>query len=138
MNRSMNIMAVQRILQEFERESSAMDMKNDIMNDTIEDAIGTEDDALGENIGENEESEAILRQVLDEIGVDISQQVCDCTTDPSSVMYRKTRFLLTILTTHQKWLLAKELPTLWAMRIWHCRNVWTVYARLVEETHRIR
>ncbi|WFD27707.1 ESCRT-III subunit protein did4 [Malassezia nana] len=75
MNRSMNIMAVQRILQEFERESSAMDMKNDIMNDTIEDAIGTEDDALGDNIGENEESEAILRQVLDEIGVDISQQL---------------------------------------------------------------
>jgi len=76
MNRSMNVMAVQRILQEFERESSAMDMKDEIMNDTIEDAIGTEDDALGEGIGESEESDAILREVLDEIGVDLNQQVC--------------------------------------------------------------
>lgn len=76
MNRSMNVMAVQRILQEFERESSAMDMNDEIMNDTIEDAIGTEDDALGEGIGESEESDAILREVLDEIGVDLNQQVC--------------------------------------------------------------
>lgn len=76
MNRSMNVMAVQRILQEFERESSAMDMKDEIMNDTIEDAIGTEEDALGEGIGESEESDAILREVLDEIGVDLNQQVC--------------------------------------------------------------
>ncbi|WFD23425.1 battenin CLN3 protein [Malassezia equina] len=74
MNRSMNVMTVQRILQEFERESSAMDMKDDIMNDTIEDAIGADDDALGDEIGENEESDAILREVLDEIGVNVSQQ----------------------------------------------------------------
>lgn len=75
MNRSMNVMAVQRILQEFERESSAMDMKDEIMNDTIEDAIGADDDAMGDEIGENEESDAILREVLDEIGVNVSQQV---------------------------------------------------------------
>ena len=68
-------MSVQRILQEFERESSSMDMKDEIMNDTIEDAIGTEDDPMGEGIGENEESESILREVLDEIGMDMSQQV---------------------------------------------------------------
>ncbi|WFC96881.1 ESCRT-III subunit protein did4 [Malassezia brasiliensis] len=74
MNRSMNIMAVQRILQEFERETSTMDMKDEMMNDTMEDALGGEEDAMGEGIGEAEESDTILRQVLDEIGVSVNQQ----------------------------------------------------------------
>lgn len=75
MNRSMNIMAVQRILQDFERETSTMDMKDEMMNDTMEDALGGEEDAMGEGIGETEESNTILRQVLDEIGVSVNQQV---------------------------------------------------------------
>lgn len=74
MNRSMNIMSVQRILQEFERESSTMDMKDEMMNDTMEDALG-EEDAMGEGIGEDEESDTILREVLDEIGVSVNQKV---------------------------------------------------------------
>ncbi|KAI3618434.1 hypothetical protein CBS9595_002797 [Malassezia furfur] len=75
MNRSMNIMAVQRILQDFERETSTMDMKDEMMNDTMEDALGGEEDAMGEGIGETEESDTILRQVLDEIGVSVNQQL---------------------------------------------------------------
>lgn len=75
MNKSMNIMAVQKILQEFERESTSMDMKDEIMNDTVEDAIGTQEDEMGEGIGEGEESDAILREVLDEIGLDMHQQL---------------------------------------------------------------
>ncbi|CCU99506.1 unnamed protein product [Malassezia sympodialis ATCC 42132] len=102
MNRSMNVVAVQRILQEFERESSAMDMKDEIMNDTIEDAIGNEDDVLGDAINEDEESDAILREVLDEIGVDLSQKVCDIMTDLSYAMHLKAAFQLTLLTIHQK------------------------------------
>ncbi|WFD30664.1 battenin CLN3 protein [Malassezia sp. CBS 17886] len=78
MNRSMNIMAMQRILQEFERESGAMDMKDEILNDTIEDSMGNaEDDAMGEGIGEGEQSDAILREVLDEIGIDVSQKAAE-------------------------------------------------------------
>ena len=46
----MNIMAVQKILQEFERESTSMDMKDEIMNDTVEDAIGTQEDEMGEGL----------------------------------------------------------------------------------------
>lgn len=75
MNRSMNIMAVQRILQNMERESSMMDMKDDMMNDVMEDALGDENDAMGEGVGESEESDTILREVLDEIGVSLNQQV---------------------------------------------------------------
>lgn len=90
MNRSMNIMAVQRILQDFERETSTMDMKDEMMNDTMEDALGGEEDAMGEGIGETEESDTILRQVLDEIGVSVNQQVC-ARTDASSAMYQAPR-----------------------------------------------
>lgn len=76
MNRSMNIIAVQRILQDFERETNTMDMKDEMMNDTVEDALGNEDDAMGEGVGESEESDTILRQVLDDIGISVNQQVC--------------------------------------------------------------
>lgn len=75
MNKSMNIMSVQKILQEFERESGAMDMKDEIMSDTIEDAIG--EDALDDGATENEESDAILREVLDQIGLDVHHEVRD-------------------------------------------------------------
>ena len=75
MNKSMNIVAVQKILQEFERESGAMDMKDEIMNDTVEDAIGIDDDPMSEGVGEDSESDAILREVFDEIGLNMHQQV---------------------------------------------------------------
>ncbi|PKI84395.1 ESCRT-III subunit protein did4 [Malassezia vespertilionis] len=73
MNRSMNIMSVQRILQEFERESGTMDMKEEMMSDTMEDAFG--EDAMLDGEGEHEESDAILREVLDEIGISVNQQL---------------------------------------------------------------
>ena len=71
MNRSTNIIAVQRILSDFERESSTMDMKDEIMGDAMDGALEEEDGA----VGEGEESDAILKEVLDEIGVDLGQQV---------------------------------------------------------------
>ena len=99
MNRSMNIVAVQRILQEFERESSAMDMKDEMMSDAVDDAMGdAEADEMGEGVGEGEASDAILREVLDEIGVDMSQQVSprppiNRLTHPSSAMRHPERWL---------------------------------------------
>lgn len=43
MNRQLNLPQIQRILQEFEKQSEIMDMKEEIMNDAIDDAM--EDDA---------------------------------------------------------------------------------------------
>lgn len=71
MNRSTNIIAVQRILSDFEHESSTMDMKDEMMGDAMDDALEEEDGA----VAEGEESDAILKEVLDEIGVDLGQQV---------------------------------------------------------------
>lgn len=72
MNRSMNIMGVQRVLQEFERESSTMDMKDEMMNDAMDDTLESAD---ADEMGEGESSDAILHEVLDEIGIDVTQKV---------------------------------------------------------------
>lgn len=71
MNRSMNLPQVQRIMREFERESEVMDMKEEMMSDAVDEAMDDE----GEGLGEEEESDAILKEVLDGIGVDLSQNV---------------------------------------------------------------
>ncbi|KAH9937131.1 uncharacterized protein B0H18DRAFT_969244, partial [Fomitopsis serialis] len=58
-------------MNEFERESATMDMKEEMMSDAVDDVM---DDDLE---GEEEEGDKILKQVLDEIGVDLSQQLSD-------------------------------------------------------------
>lgn len=68
MNRGLNLPAIQRIMNEFERENSMMDMKEDMMSDEV-------DVVMDEDENEEEEGDKILKQVLDEIGVSLSQQV---------------------------------------------------------------
>jgi len=69
MNRQMNLPQIQHIMQEFEKQSEIMDMKEDMMNEVIDDAIGDEDD--------EEETEAVVTQILDELGVQLSSQLGD-------------------------------------------------------------
>lgn len=69
MGRQMNLPQIQRILQEFEKESSTMDMKEEMMSDSIDDVMEDE----GE--GEEEEGDRILDEVLAEIGISVGQQV---------------------------------------------------------------
>ena len=67
MNRQMNLPALQRIAMEFEKENDIMDQRQEMMDDAIDDATGLEDE---------EESEDVVNQVLDEIGIDLGQAVC--------------------------------------------------------------
>ena len=67
MNRSMNLPALQRIAMEFEKENDIMDQRQEMMDDAIDDVTGLEDE---------EEGEEVVREVLDEIGVDLGQAVC--------------------------------------------------------------
>lgn len=69
MNRQMNMPQIARIMQEFEKQSDMMDMKEDMMNEVIDDAMGDED--------EEEESDAIVKQVLDELGVQMNEQLSE-------------------------------------------------------------
>ncbi|KAF8270410.1 Snf7-domain-containing protein [Lactarius quietus] len=74
MNRGLNLPQIQRIMNEFERESATMDMKEEMMSEAVDDVM---DDDLED---EEDESDKILKQVLDEIGVGISQQLADAPT----------------------------------------------------------
>ncbi|KAH9174243.1 vacuolar sorting protein DID4 [Lactarius sanguifluus] len=74
MNRGLNLPQIQRIMNEFERESATMDMKEEMMSDAVDDVM---DDDLED---EEEEGDKILKQVLDEIGVGISQQLAEAPT----------------------------------------------------------
>lgn len=66
MNRQMNLPALQRIAMEFEKENDIMDQRQEMMDDAIDDVTGLEDE---------EDSEEVVNQVLDEIGVDLGQAV---------------------------------------------------------------
>lgn len=70
MNKSMNLPQISKIMRDFEKESEVMDMKEEMMGDAVDDVM---DD--GEELGEEEEGDAILKEVLDEIGVSLGQQV---------------------------------------------------------------
>ena len=69
MNRNMNLPQIQRIMHEFEKESATMDMKEEMMSDAVDDVM---DEGLED---EEEESDKILRQVLDELGVAMAHEV---------------------------------------------------------------
>ncbi|KAJ2933980.1 hypothetical protein H1R20_g3119, partial [Candolleomyces eurysporus] len=74
MNKGLNLPAIQKIMNDFEKESAMMDMKEEMMSDAVDDVM---DDDLEE---EEVESDKILKEVLDEIGVNLSQQLTDAPT----------------------------------------------------------
>lgn len=82
MNKQMNLPQIQRIMQEFEKQSDIMDMKEEMMNDVIDDVIGDEED--------EEESDQVVAQVLDELGVQLNQKLSDIPTANSTLSSTKT------------------------------------------------
>ncbi|XP_006759042.1 PREDICTED: charged multivesicular body protein 2a [Myotis davidii] len=67
MNRQLKLPQIQKIMMEFERQAEIMDMKEEMMNDAIDDAMGDEDD--------EEESDAVVSQVLDELGLSLTDEL---------------------------------------------------------------
>lgn len=65
MNRSMNLPSLQKIAMEFEKENDIMDQRQEMMDDAIDDSMEADED----------ESEEIVNQVFDEIGIDLNQAV---------------------------------------------------------------
>lgn len=66
MNKSMNLLQLQRIAMEFERENDIMEQRQEMMDDAIDDAM---------DVGVEEEGDEVVEQVLEEIGVDLSQSL---------------------------------------------------------------
>lgn len=67
MNRQLNMPQIQKILHEFEKQSEIMDMKEEMINDAMDDAM--------EDEGDEEETDAIVSQVLDELGLQLNDQL---------------------------------------------------------------
>jgi charged multivesicular body protein 2A len=61
MNRQLNLPELQNIMREFERQNERMEMTSEMMGDAVDDAMGGED--------EEEETDDLVSQVLDEIGI---------------------------------------------------------------------
>ena len=78
MNRQMNLPALQRIAMEFEKENDIMDQRQEMMDDAIDDVNGLDED---------EESEEVVNQVLDEIGIDLGQAVSPPSTRERVAVY---------------------------------------------------
>lgn len=69
MNEQLDIPALQKVMTNFMRESEKLGLTEDVMNDAVDDAMGEADD--------EEEEELVIRQVLDEIGIDLSGQLLE-------------------------------------------------------------
>jgi len=95
MNRQMNLPALQRIAMEFEKENDIMDQRQEMMDDAIDDATGMEDE---------EESEDVVNQVLDEIGIDLGQAVC--------AVLQARKLSLTLISLERHRAVCKRLPCL--------------------------
>ena len=65
-------------MNDFERESSTMDMKEEMMSDAVDDAMEDED----EGEGEEAEGDKILKEVLDEIGMGMNDAVSPPPSQP--------------------------------------------------------
>ncbi|XP_065834045.1 charged multivesicular body protein 2a-like [Oscarella lobularis] len=69
MNKQMNLPQIQKIMMEFEKQTEIMDMKEEMMSDAVDDVIGEEED--------EEEGEAIVQQVFDELGLTLTDKLFD-------------------------------------------------------------
>lgn len=67
MNKQLNMPQIQKILSEFEKQSEIMDMKEEMINDVMDDAM--------EDEGDEEETDAVVAQVLDELGLQLGDQL---------------------------------------------------------------
>lgn len=69
MNKKVNMPGLQKIMTEFMKENERADMTAEMIGDTIDDAMEEE--------GSAEQEDMIVRQVLDELGVNLSQELSE-------------------------------------------------------------
>lgn len=72
MNKQLNLPSLTNIMREFERQNEKMESTTETMGDAIDDAMAFE--------GEEEESEELVSQVLDELGCNMDAQLVDAPT----------------------------------------------------------
>lgn len=65
MNRQMNLPQIQRIIQEFQKQTDMVDMKEEMINDVMDDVFEEDTD--------EQESDQIVNKVLDELGIEFNE-----------------------------------------------------------------
>lgn len=65
MNRQMNLPQIQRIIQEFQKQTDMVDMKEEMINDVMDDVFEEDTD--------EQESDQVVNKVLDELGIEMNQ-----------------------------------------------------------------
>lgn len=73
MNRSMNLPQLSRIVQEFEKQNTMMDQKQEFIDEAIDDTMAEEDGELGEE----EQADEMVNKVFEEIGVELNSSLQD-------------------------------------------------------------
>eukprot|EP01116_Phalansterium_solitarium_P009283 TRINITY_DN2336_c0_g1_i1.p1 TRINITY_DN2336_c0_g1~~TRINITY_DN2336_c0_g1_i1.p1 ORF type:complete len:222 (-),score=68.86 TRINITY_DN2336_c0_g1_i1:159-824(-) len=76
MNRQMNLPQMQRIMMEFEKQNEILEMKSEMQSDTMDDVFEAD--------GEEAETDDIVNQILDEIGINLSAQLVDAPSQAAS------------------------------------------------------
>ncbi|KAF6000483.1 Charged multivesicular body protein [Cyanidiococcus yangmingshanensis] len=76
MNRQVNLPRIGHILHEFERESEILSLKQEVIDDAMDNAIADED--------ENEETEQVVNQVLDELGLEHASRLEEAPQSPAA------------------------------------------------------
>jgi len=82
MNKIVDPQKVAKTMQEFEMANAKMEMTEETMNDAL-------DDILTES-GDEDEEQAVINKVLDEIGIEITTKVSDAPSAPKSKVGTKT------------------------------------------------
>lgn len=77
MNQQINLPGLQQIMMEFEKQNEIMDIKSEMMEDTMDD-IFAEDD-------EEEETEMVVQQVLDELGLSLAGDLVNTPTSGATL-----------------------------------------------------
>lgn len=83
MNKLMDPQKTAATMREFEKQNARMDMTEEMMNDTL-------DDILNES-GDEEEQDAIVSQVLDEIGIEITGKMMDAPSAHKGALGAKSK-----------------------------------------------
>jgi len=67
MNKAVNVPTITKMMAEFERENAKTEMMQEVMGDAIDDALADE--------ATEEEQDAVVNQVLDEIGISFGEEL---------------------------------------------------------------
>lgn len=82
MNKQMNLPQIQRIIQEFQKQTDMVDMKEEMINEVMDDVFDEETD--------EQESDQVVNQVLDELGIELNSTLANLPASERAALAAKT------------------------------------------------